>query len=55
MMRKLIIDGNAVFEVDENCMLRRQLSPEELQEMEKQGQKKEPEQKVEKAKSKKND
>lgn len=25
MKRKLIIDGNAVYEIDENCMLRRRL------------------------------
>lgn len=25
-MRKLIIDGNAVYELDENCMLKKKLS-----------------------------
>lgn len=26
MSRKLIIDGNAVYEIDEECMLKRQLN-----------------------------
>lgn len=29
MKRKLIIDGNAVFELDEECMLERQLNTQE--------------------------
>lgn len=29
-MRKLIIDGNAVYELDENCMLTREVTQEEL-------------------------
>ena len=28
MKRKLIIDGNAVFELDEECMLKKQLDAE---------------------------
>ena len=28
MNRKLIIDGNAVYEIDEDCMLRRRLDQE---------------------------
>lgn len=28
MRRKLIIDGNAVYEIDEDCMLRKQLKQE---------------------------
>lgn len=28
-MRKLIIDGNAVYELDENCMLLREISAAE--------------------------
>lgn len=28
MNRKLIIDGNAVYEIDEECMLRRRLDQE---------------------------
>ena len=31
MMRKLIIDGNAVYEVDEKCMLRRRIDQDEDQ------------------------
>ena len=31
MMRKLIIDGNAVYEVDEKCMLRRRIDHDEDQ------------------------
>lgn len=29
MARKLIIDGNAVYELDENCMLTKQLEQKE--------------------------
>jgi hypothetical protein len=29
MSRKLIIDGNAVYEIDEQCMLKRKLESEE--------------------------
>lgn len=29
-MRKLIIDGNAVYELDEQCMLTREITQEEL-------------------------
>ncbi len=29
-MRKLIIDGNAVYELDENCMLTREVTQEKL-------------------------
>ena len=29
MSRKLIIDGNAVYEIDEQCMLRRKLEENE--------------------------
>jgi len=29
MKRKLIIDGNAVYEIDENCMLKNRLDKEE--------------------------
>lgn len=36
MSRKLIIDGNAVYEIDEDCMLKRRLIE---QEREKRGQK----------------
>ncbi len=30
MKRKLIIDGNAVYEIDEDCMLKRKIKEEEL-------------------------
>lgn len=29
MKRRLIIDGNAVYEIDENCMLQRRIEKEE--------------------------
>ena len=29
MDRKLIIDGNAVYEIDENCMLKKQMEGKE--------------------------
>lgn len=29
MKKKLVIDGNAVYEVDEDCMLRKRLNEEE--------------------------
>ena len=29
MSRKLIIDGNAVYEIDEECMLRKRIKDEE--------------------------
>lgn len=29
MARKLIIDGNAVYEIDEECMLRRRVNSEQ--------------------------
>ena len=32
MKRKLIIDGNAVYEIDEDCMLKRKITEEEVQE-----------------------
>ena len=32
MDRKLIIDGNAVYEIDENCMLRKHLEEEAVRE-----------------------
>ena len=31
-MRKLIIDGNAVYELDENCMLKKKLSEKQNEE-----------------------
>ena len=34
MDRKLIIDGNAVYEIDEKCMLRKQLEEKKGQEQE---------------------
>ena len=34
MNRKLIIDGNAVYEIDEECMLRRRLDQESGEEKE---------------------
>lgn len=34
-MRKLIIDGNAVYELDENCMLKKKLSEKNKNEEEK--------------------
>ena len=34
MNRKLIIDGNAVYEIDEECMLRRRLDQEKQEETE---------------------
>lgn len=33
MSRKLIIDGNAVYEIDEECMLKRQLDGKESREV----------------------
>ena len=30
MSRKLIIDGNAVYELDENCMLKKRIDTKEL-------------------------
>lgn len=30
MNRKLIIDGNAVYEIDENCMLKKQMERREM-------------------------
>ena len=33
MSRKLIIDGNAVYELDENCMLKKIIDTEERQEI----------------------
>ena len=33
MSRKLIIDGNAVYELDENCMLKKRIDTEERQEI----------------------
>ena len=30
MKRKLIIDGNAVYEIDEHCMLKRKITEEEI-------------------------
>ena len=33
MSRKLIIDGKAVYEIDEECMLRRQLDGKESREV----------------------
>lgn len=34
MNRKLIIDGNAVYEIDEECMLRQRLDQENQEEKE---------------------
>ena len=34
MRRKLIIDGNAVYEIDEDCMLKRKLKEKEKKEKE---------------------
>ena len=31
MSRKLIIDGNAVYELDENCMLKKRLEDEQTE------------------------
>lgn len=39
-MRKLIIDGNAVYELDENCMLKKKLSEKNEDEEEKKTQNK---------------
>lgn len=39
MSRKLIIDGNAVYEIDEDCMLKRRLIEPEREKAEKRGQK----------------
>ncbi|WP_461812095.1 hypothetical protein [Faecalimonas sp.] len=39
-MRKLIIDGNAVYELDENCMLKKKLSEKSGNQKEKQEQNK---------------
>lgn len=33
MSRKLIIDGNAVYEIDEECMLKRRLNGKENREV----------------------
>ncbi len=33
MARKLIIDGNAVYEIDEECMLKRRLNGKESREV----------------------
>lgn len=33
MSRKLIIDGNAVYEIDEDCMLKRRLNGKENREV----------------------
>ena len=33
MSRKLIIDGNAVYELDENCILKKRIDTEERQEI----------------------
>lgn len=33
MSRKLIIDGNAVYEIDEECMLKRRLNGNESREV----------------------
>ena len=35
MRRKLIIDGNAVYEIDEDCMLKRRRKEKEKKESEK--------------------
>lgn len=35
MSRKLIIDGNAVYEIDEECMLKKRLDEKETGEAEK--------------------
>lgn len=34
MGRKLIIDGNAVYEIDEECMLKNKVNEKELREQE---------------------
>ena len=39
MSRKLIIDGNAVYEIDEDCMLKRRLIEQERENTEKEGKK----------------
>ena len=39
MSRKLIIDGNAVYEIDEDCMLKRRLIEQERENAKKRGQK----------------
>ena len=36
MKRKLIIDGNAVYELDEKCMLKKRLDKEEAKKEERQ-------------------
>ena len=39
MKRKLIIDGNAVYEIDEDCMLGKQVAEEEKNSSDKERQK----------------
>ena len=39
-MRKLIIDGNAVYELDENCMLKKKLSEKQNKDKEREMQNK---------------
>lgn len=39
MSRKLIIDGNAVYEIDEDCMLKKRLNEKEIGDTEKGSQK----------------
>ena len=39
MKRKLVIDGNAVYEIDEDCMLGRRLDVEEKKEVQEQSEK----------------
>lgn len=36
-MRRLIIDGNAVYEIDENCMLKREVKKEHTEERQETG------------------
>ena len=40
MKRKLIIDGNAVYEIDENCMLKNRLDKEKEKKEKRSGRKK---------------
>ena len=47
MNRRLIIDGNAVYEIDENCMLKKRIENEEKKEMKSKEQKKEQKKRVE--------
>ena len=49
MDRKLIIDGNAVYEIDENCMLRKHLEEEAVREQPEKDSKKLNEYKMERA------